>query len=904
LKKFIINILIPPDAGVERKAGCVLDARSRLQVLIMSDQLTPMMKQYFAIKEQNPGSILFFRLGDFYEMFFDDALEASRILHITLTSRGKVKGQKIPMCGVPFHAADNYIARLVKNGKKVAICEQVEEPAPGKNIVKREIIKIITPGTFIADELLEEAVNKYILSIFPGKDNYGLAYSDISTGEFRVTEIHNEEDLFSELYKISPSECLVPGAFTGEARFKLITDVNLGSITKADDWLFDYGFSENEIREHFKVKDLSGFGCKGMASAICAAGALLKYLKNTQKNRLDNIDVITTYKVDQYMTLDRNSQRNLELIHSMEDMSAKGTLLEVLDDTKTPMGKRRLKNWILNPLISAEAIDQRLDAVQILLKDSTMRKDVRGLLDDIYDIDRLSNKVSLGTANARDVVSLSMSLKNIKRLRESLGRVSRGLLVEIHEGLEDFKDVTGWIDTCIVDEPPVSVKDGGIIRRGYDRSVDELRDIIENGKDWLIGLQRDEVEKTGISSLKVGYNKVFGYYIEVTKTNLDAVPPHYIRKQTLTNAERFITQDLKEYESKIVGAEERIKAIEYDIFIKLRERIAGEIERLKKASGYIADLDIFSNFADVASKGNYVRPVVNAESVIRIRDGRHPVLEKILKDKEFIPNDIDIGGAEARIFIITGSNMAGKSTYIRQVALITVMAQMGCFVPAREALIGIVDRVFTRVGASDRLYRGMSTFMVEMLETANILNNATERSLIILDEIGRGTSTYDGVSIAWAVVEYIYEKFNGAKTLFATHFHELTELAEKMEGLKNYNLSIKEWGDEVIFLYKAIEGSCDESFGIHVAKLAGMPDAVVTRARKILDNLQKDSLLGGTFAKFSGKDGTKEKQLDLFAKDNSEHPVVKELKGLDINSMTPIEALKKILELKDEIGRE
>jgi DNA mismatch repair protein MutS len=863
----------------------------------MSSDITPMMRQYLEIKDQQKDAILFFRLGDFYEMFFDDAIEASKILHITLTSRNGGKGSKVPMCGVPHHAAENYIARLIRHGKKVAICEQAEEPGPGKKLVRREIAKVITPGTFIADSILEESVNNYILAINTTEEGCGLAYADISTGEFRVTELDNKEDVFSELYKISPSECLIPERFSKDEGFREISDVNLGTVTVNEDWLFDYELSLKEIKEHFLVESLEGFGCEGLPLAVGAAGALLKYLKNTQKSQLKNIDVISTYRSSQFMSMDRNSHRHLELIQNQEDLSAKNTLFGVLDETKTPMGKRKLKRTILNPLVDVKKINERLDAVQLFFEDGQKRAKIRELLDDIYDIERLSNKISLATANARDMTALGASLKKVKELKRALKDAGAPKVKGIARGLDEFGDVIEWIDSAVMEEAPVTIKEGGIIKTGYDPAVDELRHLVTHGKDWVAALQKQEIERTGISSLKVGYNKVFGYYIEVTKANLDSVPADYIRKQTLVNAERFITQELKEQESKIIGAEERIKSLEYEIFCGLRDKVGGEIDRLKKTSEHIADLDLISSLAESASRNRYSRPKINDNRKINIKEGRHPVLEKILKDKEFVPNDLVMDDKENRIFIITGSNMAGKSTYIRQVALIAIMAQMGSFVPAKEAEIGVIDRIFTRVGASDRLYKGMSTFMVEMLETANILNNATDKSLIILDEIGRGTSTFDGVSIAWAVVEFIHHHLSGAKAMFATHYHELTELTDVMDGVKNYHLAVQQWGEEIVFLYKVTEGSCDESFGIHVARLAGLPKAVVERARDILENLQKDSLRGNIRSKFSEKAPT-EKQFNFFEGGYADHPVVEELKRLDIDNLTPVEALKKLAEMK------
>jgi len=868
----------------------------------MSGELTPMMRQYQDIKGQHEDSILFFRLGDFYEMFFDDAKEATRILHITLTSRGSAKGKKVPMCGIPYHAADNYIARLVKHGRKVAICEQVEEPSPGKKIVRREITKIITPGTFMADGMLDAAVNNYILSFNPGRGAYGIAYADISTGEFRVTESQGAEEFLAELYKISPAETLMPENFSEDEGFRGFSDVHLGATTMVEDWRFDREISLKEIKRHFGVESLEGFGCEDMDLAVGAAGALIAYLKDMHKTPLKNIDAIATYRTGQFMTLDRNSHRHLELIQNQEDMSEKGTLLEVLDLTRTPMGRRRLKRRILNPLLDTGKIGSRLDAVGYFFDERECLKGTREALTDIYDMERLSNKISLGTANARDMAALASSLERVRDLKDCLAGDIPGTLGEIASGLDDFTDVVGWIRECIVDSPPVTIKEGGLIRKGYDRDVDELKALITDGKDWVADLQKKEIERTGIGSLKVGYNRVFGYYLEVTKTNLDAVPEEYVRKQTLVNAERFITPELKEQESRIIGAEDRIKAMEYDIFCRLRERVGSQMERLKKAADNVAEIDVLSNLAEVAVLNRYTRPRVTGGSGMRIKDGRHPVLERLLKDKEFVPNDARMDAGDNRIFIITGSNMAGKSTFIRQVALITIMAQMGSFVPAREAEIGVVDRVFTRVGASDRLYRGMSTFMVEMLETANILNNATPKSLIILDEIGRGTSTFDGVSIAWAVVEYLHGRLAGAKAMFATHYHELTELSGLMKGIKNCHLEVQEWGEDIVFLYKVADGSCDESFGIHVAKLAGMPGEVVKRARSILDNLQKESLLGNIRSRFSNETTEGDKQLDFFESAAVDHPVMKKIREIDVDHLTPIEALKRLAQLKEEAG--
>ncbi|MDD4012838.1 MAG: DNA mismatch repair protein MutS [Candidatus Omnitrophica bacterium] len=871
----------------------------------MGSDLTPMMRQYLDIKRENKDAILFFRLGDFYEMFFDDAKEATRILHITLTAREAGKGNKVPMCGIPFHAADNYIARLVKHGKKVAICEQMEEPSPGKKLVRREITRIITPGTFIADEILDSTINNYILSLAPRDGIFGLAYADLSTGEFRVAEISEKEDLLAELYKISPSECLLPEGYSKDPSFRQISDLTLGALTIRDDWMFDPGFGMKEMSTHFGVRTLEGYGCDQMPLAVGAAGALLRYLKDTQKNDLVNFDKVSVYSIGEFMVMDRNSHRNLEIIHNMEDMGTRGTLVEVMDEALTPMGKRRLKVWLLNPLVEVTRITERHDAVQFFHDERDSRRKVRALLAETYDIERLSNKVMLGTAGPRDLASLSFSLAKLHDLKTTaISGDIPGLLKAALTDISDFSALTARINFCMVDLPPVSSKDGGIIRDGYDQRVDELRSLIGGSKDWLASLQKSEIERTGISSLKVGYNQVFGYYIEVSNAKIDAVPQNYIRKQTLVNAERFITQELKEHEAKILGAEEKIKELEMEIFTDLRLEVATRIGELKKASEAAADIDVLASLAEVAEKNKYVRPRMTRESGILITGGRHPVLEKVLKGRDFVPNDIRMDDEENRIFIITGSNMAGKSTFIRQIAIIVVMAQIGSFVPADGATIGVVDRVFTRVGASDRLYRGMSTFMVEMLETAYILNNATGKSLIILDEIGRGTSTFDGVSIAWAVVEFIHHSLKGAKALFATHFHELTELNRVMRGIKNYHLAIQQWREEVVFLYKVKEGSCDESFGIHVARLAGMPPGVVKRAREILGNLRKDSFRGSLEKRFAETQASlPERQLSLFgAEDDKAGKAAERLRSINVDDLTPVEALNLIADIRKELG--
>ena len=869
----------------------------------MSESLTPMMRQYLDIKNECKDAILFFRLGDFYEMFFDDAVEASRILHITLTARGSHKGAKVPMCGVPHHASENYIARLVKSGKKVAVCDQVEaNTGTDKKIFDRKIVRIVTPGTLITEGMATETANSYILSIDMKDGAFGLAYADISTGEFRMTEVEGTEGLFPEIYKINPAETILPKGLSDSEEFKNIKEAGLGAITLSDDWVFDSEGASEELKRQFNVKTLEAFGCQNMEVGLGSAGALLRYLKDTQKSALNNIRSIKVYNTTEYMTLDRVSHRHLELVENQEDLSQTGTLYEVLDRTMTPMGKRKLKRWLLSPLLDRDEISHRLDAVQYFHEENAIRLETRDILARMYDIERLANKVSLGTANARDMLALADSLENVKLLGEVPEQLCPEGIRNLVSDLEDFTDTVSLIRSCVKDDPPTGLKDGGIIRQGYDPLVDESLELVNSGRDWLVDFQVKEAERTGISSLKVGYNRVFGYYIEISNSKLENVPVDYIRKQTLTNAERFVTESLKNQEARILGAEEKIKKLEYEIFCKLREKVAESIDALKQASETAAGIDVIAALAEVAFANRYVRPKVTSSDTLSIKGGRHPVLEKILKGKEFVSNDCFMDSDEHRIFIITGSNMAGKSTFIRQVALITIMAQMGGFVPASEAEIGIVDRIFTRVGASDRLYQGMSTFMVEMIETANILNNATERSLIVLDEVGRGTSTFDGVSIAWAVVEHIHGKIKGAKAMFATHYHELTELSEVMKGVENYHLAVQEWGDEIIFLYKTERGSCDESFGIHVAKLAGMPDDVVKRAREILANLHRDSFTGNVRSRFIEAAPKAEKQMDFFGEKHLASRMADRILGIDTDNMTPMEALGIISEIKNELA--
>lgn len=849
----------------------------------MREKITPMLNQYLRIKEEYPDAILFFRLGDFYEMFFEDAKIASSVLHITLTSREAGKGKRIPMCGIPYHAAENYIVRLLKEGYKVAICEQVEDPRLAKGIVKREVIRVITPGTLITESLIEER-NNYIIAVNEGDDIFGLTFCDISTGEFKCTQL-NREELTSEVMRLQPSECLLP-----EGREDLRKLIEVKAITGYPDFYFLPETARDVLLSHFKVSTLAGFGLEDKGLALSTAGALLRYLEETQKKTIEHIKKIEFYSVKNYMLLDPFTQRNLELTRNLETGGRKGCLYSVLDKTLTPMGKRLLEKWILQPLIDLGQIHKRQQGVDYFHQDKFKRRKVQEILKGMQDLERISARIGLGMANPRDLISLKQALKKVKALREEIKDSGIDLIQECCLGLDPLDEIAQRIERAVVEEPPTQINEGGIIKDGFCPELDELREISRSGKDWIAKLQEREIRRTGITSLKIGYNKVFGYYIEVTKPNLKFVPPDYIRKQTLVNAERFVTPELKEYEEKILSAEERIKELEKEIFIKLREDIKEYIPKIQTDAQLVAVIDVLQSLAQVAEENRYVKPKITGGYRIHIKEGRHPVLERILEN--FVPNDVCLS-EEEQILIVTGPNMAGKSTYIRQIALLVIMAQMGSFIPATSAEIGIVDRVFTRVGARDALTSGMSTFMVEMVEVARILNNATANSLIILDEVGRGTSTYDGLSIAWALVEYIHKNIK-AKTLFATHYHELTQIAKYLPTVKNLNVAVREYKDQVIFLYKVEEGSCDRSFGVHVAKLAGVPEEVVDRAGQLLKQLE------------SGKKDIspkgRERQLELFK--GRPHPVLEELRQLDLNKLTPLDALNFLAELKEKLKLE
>ncbi len=803
----------------------------------MDTQLTPMMKQYMELKKIREDTILFFRLGDFYEMFFDDARLAANILGITLTSR-----HKVPMAGVPYHAAESYICKLIKAGYKVAICEQVEDPKQAQGLIKRQIIRTITPGTVLAPSLLEDGLPNYLAAI--NRDNSGIGFSfvDVSTGEFKITKFSTEVELSLEFNRISPAESLIPASMK-DTFTKIFGEENKTTCTVQDDWRFNNQLGNELLCKFFGVHSLDGFGCEGLEVGIGAAGAIIHYLKETQKNELRHIKSLRPYSNTTFMILDASTWRSLELTRTIRDNNKEWTLLRVLDKTETAMGARLLRKWLHQPLLNVLEICSRQEGVEALTKSKSMRTTLSQHLHTIADIERLISRLATGVANARDMVALKDSLKKVPHIKSALsfGQTSP-ILKKLITNMDELTDIVTLIEQTINDTPPISVSEGNLIKSGYDISLDELRHIRKDGKGWIAQLQRREIERTGINSLKVGYNKVFGYYIEVTNTNLSSVPSDYIRKQTLVNAERFITPELKDWEVKILTAEERIYDLEYIIFLKIREQVIAEVERIQETAEALSILDVLLSLARIAVENNYVRPQINDGNIISIHDGRHPVVEQV--SNGFTPNDTFIDPSVDQILIITGPNMAGKSTYIRQVALICIMAQIGSFIPASKAIIGIVDRIFTRIGAADELVSGQSTFMMEMIEVANILNNATPNSLLILDEVGRGTSTFDGVSIAWAVVEYLHNTPTlKAKTLFATHYHELTELELTLPCVKNYNVMVKEYKDHVVFLHKIVKGATDKSYGIHVAKLAGLPDIVTNRAQEILNNFEMDDLI-------------------------------------------------------------
>ena len=918
------------EQAVQNRKKTIENAISTKQALAEISSFSPMMQHYLETKSKHIDTILFYRLGDFYEMFFDDAINVSRELELTLTGKECGREDRAPMCGIPYHAGEIYATKLIAKGYKVAICEQLEDPKNAKGIVKRDVIKIMTPGTITDGNLLDETQNNYIMSIYKEGLYFGIAICDISTGEFLSTQI-NEDNNFSklidEISRFNPSEIIVNPMMNEsleeveeiKLRFSSFISVDkpltkeIETLDKEDDFVpdifnskssigeLDTKFDLETIKRTFEIFDYNNEKIEDFKNynlAISAIGMLLKYIEETQKTKPNNLNKITIYKTTKYMTLDISARRNLELVEKLRDKSKRGTLLWVLDKTATSMGGRLLRRWISDPLIDKNEINLRLDGVEELKKSPILRDDLRESLKSVYDIERLAGKISYGTANARDLTTLKSSISMLPEILHSLARTQSKILVDMHDNLDTLDDIYELIDTAIVDEPPMTIKEGGLIKKGYNSDIDELLEATTNGKIWLTKLEADEREKTGIKNLKISYNKVFGYYIEVTKSFLSQVPKdRYIRKQTLTTGERFITDELKSMEDKIVGAQERIINLEYDIFVKIRNQIKENAKRLQNAANIVSNLDVLCSLAQVAEDMNYVKPVVDDSNEIDIKDGRHPVIEKILPSGDFVENDIYLNSEDARLNIITGPNMAGKSTYMRQAALITLMAQMGSFVPASYAHIGVVDKIFTRIGASDDLAMGESTFMVEMKEVSTILKNATPKSLVILDEIGRGTSTYDGLSIAWAVAEYISKLH--AKTLFATHYHELVSLEEKLEGTKNYHVTVKERGEDVIFLRKIVPGGTDESYGIHVAKLAGLPKETTKRANDILRNMERKSILRDTK---KGQANTLEEetsQLNMYNYKLAE--IAHELDQVKLEEITPIDALNILQKIKDKM---
>lgn len=876
--------------------------------------MTPMMQQYMETKSQYPDCILFYRLGDFYEMFFDDALTASKELEITLTGKNCGMEERAPMCGVPYHAVDGYLTKLVSKGYKVAICEQVEDPKQAKGIVKREVVRIVTPGTILDAAAIDESKNNYIMCIVYIADRYGLSVADVTTGDYFVTELPDGQKLKDEIFKFMPSEIICNESFYMSGMDLEDMKNRLGiTIYSLESWYFDDEICKSKLMEHFKVSSLQGLGLSDYDCGVISAGALLQYLLETQKNDLSHMTHITPYTTGKYMMLDSSTRRNLELCETLREKQKRGSLLWVLDKTKTAMGARTLRKYIEQPLIERTEIERRLDAVTELKEEAISREEIREYLSPVYDLERLITRITYGSANPRDLTAFSTSLEMLPAIHYILEDMKSDLLCEICKEMDMLEDLCSLVKSAIAQEPPIAMKEGNIIRDGYSEEVDTLRRAKSDGKTWLAKLEEQEREKTGIKNLKIKYNKVFGYYLEVTNSYKELVPEYYTRKQTLANSERYITPELKELEDTILGAEDKLYALEYELYCTVRDTIAGEVIRIQKTAKAVAALDVFTSLALVAERNNYIRPTINVQGKIDIKDGRHPVVEQMIPNGSFICNDTVLDDKKQRISIITGPNMAGKSTYMRQVALIVLMAQLGSYVPASKANIGLVDRIFTRVGASDDLASGQSTFMVEMTEVANILRNATSKSLLVLDEIGRGTSTFDGLSIAWAVVEYISDaKLLGAKTLFATHYHELTELEGKINNVNNYCIAVKEKGDDIVFLRKIVKGGADKSYGIQVAKLAGVPDIVINRAKEIVEELADEDITSRVSEIASreaeAKKKTKSKKYDevdiaqfsLFdtVKDDD---VLEELKAIDVGNLTPIDALNTIYRLQNKL---
>lgn len=871
--------------------------------------LSPMMQEYVKTKEEYHDCILLYRLGDFYEMFFEDALTASKELEITLTGKDCGLKERAPMCGVPFHSVETYINRLIEKGYKVAICEQVEDPKKAKGLVKREVVRIVTPGTTLDATSLDETKNNYLMSIVYIEDHFGCAIADITTGDCFLTELDKAQKLLDEINKFTPAEIICNESFLMSGVDTEDLKNRLGiCVFSQEPWYFDDELCRKTLKEHFQVNSLEGLGIGEFESGVLAAGALFLYLQETQKTALSHMATIRPYSAEKYMLIDSSSRRNLELVETLREKQKRGSLLWVLDKTKTAMGARTLRSYVEQPLIDQEEIENRLSAIEELNEHPMLRDEIREYLQPIYDLERLISRISYKSANPRDMIAFASSLEMLPHIKQVLKEFSSPVLRQLEEEMDSLLDISGLIKQAIVDDPPLAQKDGGIIREGYHEDVDKFRRSRTDGKKWLSELEARERERTGIRTMKIKYNRVFGYSLEITNAFKDQVPDNYIRKQTLTNAERYITQELKELEDLILGAEDKLYALEYELFCDVRDKVGAEVVRIQQTAKAVAAIDVLASLALVAQRNNYVRPKINNSGVIDIKNGRHPVVEQMIENDMFIANDTYLDNQKKRISIITGPNMAGKSTYMRQTALIVLMAQIGSFVPAEKANIGIVDRIFTRVGASDDLASGQSTFMVEMTEVANILRNSTSKSLLILDEIGRGTSTFDGLSIAWAVVEHISNtKLCGAKTLFATHYHELTELEGKISGVNNYCIAVKEKGDDIVFLRKIVKGGADKSYGIQVAKLAGVPDTVIQRAKELVEELSDADITAAvkdlTAPKKKQKiqyDQVDMAQMSLFdtVQDND---IINEIKGLEIGNLTPMEALNILYNLQNKI---
>ena len=876
--------------------------------------LSPMMVHYLETKEQYKDCILFYRLGDFYEMFFEDAITVSRELELTLTGKECGLEERAPMCGVPHHAVEVYLNKLVQKGYKVAIAEQMEDPKLARGLVKREVVRVVTPGTITSAQALDETKNNYLMGIVYVGEIFGLATADISTGDFFVTEVETERDLFDEINKFSPSEIVCNEAFyMSGADIEEIKNRYHTVISSLDSHFFGDDSCRQILKDHFKVSQLAGLGLGDYETGVVAAGAVMRYLYETQKNTLEHMTTITTYSVGQYMILDTSTRRNLELLETLREKQKRGSLLWVLDKTKTAMGARMLRTFLEQPLIHREEILCRQEAIEELNMNYISREEIREYLNPVYDLERLIGRISYKTANPRDLISFKNSLKMLPYIKQILKEFTSSLVKELDSDLDCLEDLYQLLDKAIVEDPPVTVREGGIIKERFNEDADKLRHAKTEGKTWLAELESRERDKTGIKNLKVKYNKVFGYYFEVTNSFKDLVPDYFIRKQTLANAERYTTDELKDLEEIILGAEDKLFSLEYELFCQVRDEIAAQVVRIQKTAKAIAGIDVFASFSVVATKNNYVKPAINEKGVIQIHNGRHPVVEQMIPDSSFVSNDTCLDNNKNRISIITGPNMAGKSTYMRQVALIVLMAQIGCFVPADDANIGICDRIFTRVGASDDLAAGQSTFMVEMTEVANILRNATKNSLLILDEIGRGTSTFDGLSIAWAVVEHISNtKLLGAKTLFATHYHELTELEGAMSGVNNYCIAVKEQGDDIVFLRKIVKGGADKSYGIQVAKLAGVPDSVIARAKELVEELTSADItvkareIAENSANVTARKAVpKPDEVDLlqmsFLDTVKDDDIIRELGELNLAQMTPIDALNTLYRLQNRL---